>query len=313
MTCFAHHQRFLYTLTALMLTWDVPVNGNRSKRSCFLREDVATTRFKSFPHRFLEQIFLTEEEFNFIVQHLHSPPKTKLAMTFENKVLLVLLFVIQYHSGKALSLLFNCSQSYVTEVLDEMLPLLVEFFCQFIPNKVTSEVRSILHPQICGIVDNTPHRMPRPFSTPQEVHFNGRYQMHCRMTQMLLDFENEIVAFVTNIPGRTHDGQVAIYNRDFAGILCDSFCIGDSAFNGAQFIVPGFKNFQVKTTSQKLFDRVSRKEQKAIEHVNQFIKDCRSINKADTFRHGEHRLVGCVFISVGMYNMKLRLGCFRRR
>jgi hypothetical protein len=135
--------------------------------------------------------------------------------------------------------------------------------------------------------------------------------MHGRLTQVLLDLEGYIIAFLTNIPGKVHDSLSGMYNKLFPRILGQYFCIGDSGFNGVQYVVPGFQKSNVNTSSRQIFDKISRKEQVIIENVNKFFKDCRSINKLDTFMHGDHRLLVCVFIAVGFYNMKRSWGYYQ--
>ena len=81
--------------------------------------------------------------------------------------------------------------------------------------------------------------------------------------------------------------------------------------DGVGYVVPGFKPSTVKTMEQVIFDKISRSEQVAIENANNFIKENKSVNKQDTFRHNEKRLVACVFISIGMYNLKRSWGYFK--
>jgi hypothetical protein len=260
---------------------------------------------------FKEHLFITKEEFNFILGDIREIRtfNLPLLMSFENKVLMTLLFVVQCKGGKNLALIFNCSQYYVTKILDEMLHILVEYFVHYIPNKLQSHTRSRLHPLIRCVVDNTIHKTRKPM-VKQRLYYNGHYKMQGRLTQLLSDFDGYIVGFLTNIPGKIYDSLSGIYNKVFPRILEKYFCIGDSGFNGVQFVVPGFQNCNVNSPSRRIFDKISRKEQ-IIENVNKFFKDCRSINKLDTFMHGDHRLLACIFIAVGFYNMKRSWGYYQ--
>ena len=67
----------------------------------------------------------------------------------------------------------------------------------------------------------------------------------------------------------------------------------------------------MKTDSEKVFDKISRKEQVLIENVNKFIKDCKSIDKNTVFTHGQDKLLACICIATGLYNFKRELGYFR--
>ncbi len=84
------------------------------------------------------------------------------SMTMENKLLLVMLFVIRYPSGVDLGIQFNVSGSYVSSIIDEMLPHCVEFFSKFVPNKNRSDTHSVLHQYVKYIMDDTVHKIRKP-------------------------------------------------------------------------------------------------------------------------------------------------------
>jgi hypothetical protein len=80
-------------------------------------------------------------------------------------------------------------------------------------------------------------------------------------------------------------------------------------YNGVDYCVAGLKSNQIKTEKDVYFDVVLRHEQAVIEHVNRFIKTCKSI--FTVFRHSYEMLVGCILICCGMYNFKLKHGHFQ--
>lgn len=279
-----------------------------------LKHNNVYKRFVQRPSLFKEYLFITHSEFDLIVNGMEKHRKelidSSLLLSFENKVLMGLHFVIQYKGNKHLAFIFNVSVGYVTKVLDEILPRLVEYFCQYIPNAIVTDEHSRLHPQIKCVIDNTIHRTRRPRSR-QSVQYNGHYHMHGRSTQILLDFTGRVVAFVTMIPGRVHDALAATYNHFFKYILDgDTFALADPGFYGICYVVPGFKPCQVKTNDQRVFDVISRREQVIIENMNAHFKICRSVNKEDSFYHGDRRLLACIFIALGMYNLKRDWGYF---
>ncbi len=199
--------------------------------------------------------------------------KSNLAMKFENKVLLTLLFVIQYKGNKHLAYQFGISYYYVSKVLDEIFPILVEYFSSHIPNKSIVSTHSRLHHQIKYIIDNTIHKCRRP--------------------------------------SVNHDALSATYNNLFRRITgTSSFALGDTGFSGINYVVPGIKTAHIKTIPQLIFNQISRGEQRRIEHINKFFKSCRSVNREDTFYHSEDRLLACIFISIGLYNYKKARGYY---
>jgi hypothetical protein len=63
-------------------------------------------------------------------------------MDFQNKINLTLSFAIRYPSDIDLAILFGVSNSYVSCVVTEILPHLVEYFSKYIPNKNRSKRHS---------------------------------------------------------------------------------------------------------------------------------------------------------------------------
>jgi len=259
-------------------------------------------------------VFLSAPEFDQIAHGIslhHSCHLVRTRLELNEKILMGLLFVFQYYANKTLSLLFRCSEGYVSECLAEILPAMASFCSSAIPNALDSTTPcSRLNQHIVGVLDNTLHRTTRP-SIRQSLQFNGHYQMHGRLSQFMVDFEGKIISFVTNIPGKIHDNLSARFNSSFADILMGKFLIGDSAFNGVPYVVPGFKPSQLGNDPKRIiFDGISREEQRVVERVNKFVKDARSVNKQDVFRHSEEKLVACVFIATGLYNFKRSWGCY---
>lgn len=230
-------------------------------------------------------------------------------MSIENMLLLSLIFVITYPTTYQLCIMFGISPSLVSRILDYMFPFLVEYFVQFVPDCPISEACSIVDRKIKFIIDNTIHKIHRP-TVSQRLDYNGHYRMHGRQTQILVDFDGNVISYLTNIRGKIHDSLVAIHNKNFVDIVGSCYALGDPGFAGVGYVVSGYKSCEVKSIGQKVFDKITRSEQVRIENINKFIKDCRSVNKQDSFRHGEGKLVACVAISIGLYNFKKMHGYF---
>ena len=67
---------------------------------------------------------------------------------------------------------------YLIVLLDTTLPILADFFRQFIPNEFSPDVEtSILSNLIVGIVDGTIHKIRKPQAN-QAIDYNGNYRRH---------------------------------------------------------------------------------------------------------------------------------------
>lgn len=285
-----------------------------NKRVVLQKKDVFS-EFLDNPSMFPKFLFMDKQEFYHILSDLDHEriplsQKTNLAMSFENKILLSLLFVIQYKGNKHLAYQFGVSEYYVSKVLDEILPILVEYFAGYIPNRQVESTHSRLHPQIQFIIDNTLH-LCRKTRVNQSLLYNGHYNKHGYTSSLLVDYEGNVLAFKTLIYGKIHDALSANHNHLFRRIVGSFlFALSDTGFGGINYIVPGIKPTRVKTGGQKIYDKIARREQRRIEHINNYFKLCRSVNRLDTFYHSEDRLLACILIAIGMYNMKKAWGYY---
>lgn len=228
--------------------------------------------------------------------------RTAFSMTFENKILLVFVWIVSYPTYAVLATMFGVSKSVISDLITTALPHVMSFFVQYIPNSVSSCITtSALSEDIFTVIDGTVHRIWRP-STNQFKTWNDHYQIHCISSLLLVDFDGYVVACSTNIDGFVHDATSAHYNEAFPEVLEGTLALGDTGFGGVSYVVSGLRSNQVRTASEKLFDKISRSEQVIVEHINNFIKKCASINKLSPFIHNRCHLTACVFICCGWYN-----------
>lgn len=267
------------------------------------------------PSKFEKQIHLQKDEFDYIINELQfhgSYLKLKESpwrMSFENKILLGMYYVIAYPGSKILAELFGVSGCYVSKVLDEILPILVDYFEKFIPNKKINSSHSKLSRKIMFIIDNTIHKTRRP-RVRQSRLYNGHYKTHGYLTQLLVDYDGYIVAYRTMIPGRHHDSLIATYNKHFKKIVGNKLVLGDPGFEGVSYVVAGYRPTEINSRERELYYLISKKEQVLIEHINCFFKKCKSVNKEDCFIDNQKRLLACIKISLGLYNYKRGLGYY---
>ncbi|KAL9642569.1 hypothetical protein ABK040_011135 [Willaertia magna] len=220
----------------------------KSKRSKFIHNNVYAN-WNDNQDKFLSILHITKEEFDFILNGLERIDFHRfsiLSMSLPNKLLLTLHFVIQYTGGNNLACLFNVSNYYVSKVLDEMLPYLVEYFTLFIPNKNINNTKSRLHCRLKYIIDGTLHKTQRKYGG-MDLDYNGHYHIHGKMSQILLDYEGYIIAFLTKIKGKIYDSLSANYNKNFKRILGSDFALGDFGFNGVGYVISGFKPSTLST------------------------------------------------------------------
>jgi hypothetical protein len=145
----------------------------------------------------------------------------------------------------------------------------------------------------------------------QSEHYNGHYKMHDRTTHLLIDYDSYIIAFVTMIPGHCNDELIAVYNKLFRKIIGHDFALDDPGFQGCGYIITGYCSSTVNTFGQEVFTIITKREQQLIENVNSYIKQCCSIDKEHVFIHLEAHLLACIYIAVGLYNLKREWGYYR--
>ena len=210
---------------------------------------------------------------------------------------------------RRLTSLFGVSEFVVKTVIDGLLPVLVEFFNSSILERADSDKCSILSERVRFVMDSTitPVRRPRK---QQERAYNGHYKCHGKLVHLLVDLDGNIASMACNVDGRCHDALYGTYNDSFREVCAKSksLSLGDSGFQGVSYCVAGYKPVHIKTDQQRVFDTITRKEQVVVEHVNCFIKKCKSLTKEGRFIHSPETLAGIAIVVCGWYNWRKRCG-----
>ncbi|KAL0477733.1 hypothetical protein AKO1_000405, partial [Acrasis kona] len=210
--------------------------------------------------------------------------KTNLKCTsFENMLLLTLIWIVHYPPYSLLTALFGVSEFCISKIIHTMIPHLVEYFVQYITHCATGDIHSIMSTKIKYILDGTIHPLSKP-QTRQHLWYNGHYKIHGIMSQILIDFNGYIIAVETGIPGHLHDATQARNCQTIKKIVGKDFALTDCAYSNLNFCVGGFKGKQLTSKSRKTFDKVSRHEQVLIENVNSFLKKPRTTSKDCKFK-----------------------------
>jgi len=257
---------------------------------------------------------MKKDEFVFLVDEMkhqiNSFAQVAQKMTFENKLLLILLWIVKYPEYASLSVMFGVSKSVISVLLNVGLPLFVDYFSQFVKNEIESDSTSSLSHRIVAVIDSTIHTTKKP-SKNQHLSFSNHYNRHGMMTNLLVNFDGYIVAFVTGGAARMNDSMASYFFPTFVRALGSKYCLGDPGYQGVPYVVSGLKSNQLLSHAHHQFDRVSRSEQVVVEHVNCFIKSCKSLSKRNQFIHGREKHIACVIIVCGWHNwMKASFGKF---
>jgi len=217
----------------------------------------------------------------------------------------LLIWIVHYPRSSLLCHIFGISESVISQLISKSLPVLRDHFVSYIPHNIEqSELRSFLSPKILGVIDGTVHRIRRPQSDQYRT-WNEHYNFHSTQSLIVADFTGKIHTVVTNLDGFTHDSKSATFSPSIEKAIGKNFVIGDTGFQGVPYVVAGLKSNQIHDDAEREFDKISRSEQVIIEHINNFIKKCTTINKCDVFIHSREHLAACVFICCGLYNWLL--------
>lgn len=223
-------------------------------------------------------------------------------MSFGDKVLLFFVWIVQYPQLSVLGTMFGYAVATISLFLTSALPFFVGFFSAQIPKALPKHLpASHLSSHIVGIIDGTVHKIQRP-CVDQHLFWNDNYQCHAVHSFFLVSLSGEILAVATGIPGSFHDSCASSHLTHFKDILEDKFALGDPGFAGVSYVVSGLKCNQIHNAAQKHFDRLSRSEQVAIEHVNNFVKKCKILSDGRQFIHATEVLSGCLLVGAGFYN-----------
>jgi hypothetical protein len=167
---------------------------------------------------------MTISEFKELIEELQQfdfPTKLGTRLTFEDKLLMVFIWLVKYPDYSELATQFGTSITIVSMIISQYLDVLVIYFSRFIPNENWDKIlkpHSSLSNRVVAIIDGTLHATQKPAHN-QHLAYSGHYKTHGMLTQLLIDYEGFIISLQTNIPGSVHDANAALYNYNFPKIL----------------------------------------------------------------------------------------------
>jgi hypothetical protein len=191
----------------------------------------------------------------------------------EERFLIIMCWIVKYPDYDTLLSYFGLSEFMISVIIHEMMPHLVEYFIQFIPHRQISEKHNKVSSKIIFIIDGTVHKRKKP-KLGQHHYYWGDKGCHFITTQLLIDFDGWIVALATAIPGHMHDVNSARNLPFFREIIGSLYALADPGYDGCDYVISGMKRKCIHTDNEREFFKITYREQRKIEHINNFFKKC---------------------------------------
>jgi AraC-like DNA-binding protein len=240
--------------------------------------------------------YLEQERRN---QPLKRRGKKSERLSIEDKLLLTLLYLRQYHTFDDLGEAFGISESYAQKIFHRMLDILVKLLR--LPGK-----KALLEQGIEAIlIDVTEQPMERPVKK-QRQWFSGKKKRHTIKTQLIVCLTTLQILLVVCDKGRTHDFKILKKGR--LRILKELKKYGDSGYQGIAKLYDNSTTPHKKpkggelTPQQKKENRMLARLRIPIEHVNRRCKIFRIVKA--TYR-GKHKNFSKVWtVIAGLVNLR---------
>lgn len=221
--------------------------------------------------------------------------------TFEDQLLLTLLFAKSYCSCLLLEYLFNIDSSTVCRTTQAIMSL-IEKDGKYIINlgprpskKITTleELRKVIPDLDEILIDCTEQKIPRPKKkAKRNKHHSGKKKSFTIKTQIAATKQGLIVDINKPVPGRQHDYKIFKMSDLPKKIPKSTKSFLDSGYQGVQKDFPDlnssipykrFRNGQPLSRSQKIQNTKQRRVRVAIEHTFSQLKKFQILSQ--TFRN----------------------------
>jgi AraC-like DNA-binding protein len=232
-------------------------------------------------------------------QPLKRRGKKSQTVSIEDKLLLTLLYLRQYHTFDDLGEAFGISESYAQKIFHRVLDILVKLLR--LPGK-----KVLLEKGIEAIlIDVTEQPMERPVKK-QRQWFSGKKKRHTIKAQLIVCLTTLQILLVVCDKGRTHDFKILKKGR--LRILKELKKYGDSGYQGIAKLYDNSTTPHKKpkggelTSQQKKENRILARLRIPIEHVNRRCKIFRIVKA--TYR-GKHKHFSKVWtVIAGLVNLR---------
>jgi hypothetical protein len=187
------------------------------------------SKYEQQPQLYDKMLRLTQLEFHKILNDMQTEFKDYVFshmgectfMTFQNMLIITLVWIIHYPSYPVMTEMFGTSEYMISKIINTMIPPLTVYFVRYIPHNLISTVTSVLSTKIRAILDGTIHPRWKPLIN-QRQYFRCDYERHFTQTQLLVDFQDKIIAAVTNFLGCLHDTTQILATKEliFVFLVC---------------------------------------------------------------------------------------------
>lgn len=222
---------------------------------------------------------------------LLSPMGNAQALSTQNKLLLVLMWLKQYPSYEVLGSMFNISNATVHRMVYQTLPVLWQYFRSVIQWPTIAEwntMRGNWDNFINGLgsIDGTLHPIRRPDVEDQRIFYSGHGHKHCISTQVLIDNQRNIRYIHSGFTGHMNDaGQFLQLPRigpnEPLPFPADCYILGDRGYANRYPIITPYRANQMQPPNVEdkvLFNREVCAHRIFVEHVMSFIKTYNAVS-----------------------------------
>jgi hypothetical protein len=210
-------------------------------------------------------------------------------LSFEDRLLMLLMYYRTYVTSILLGLIFNLDQSNVLKDIRMLEPLVKE--CIPLPQKLhemarrarTPEEVEQFFPGFKAFIDSTEQEIPRPKNAQKrKTHYSGKKKRHTVKTQLTVNSKGLIVHRTNHASGRRHD--LEIYGKSHPNLPKEVEQNFDRGYDGVRNYFPDLKcviPFKRRspgrghrggkaadiTPEQKKFNRILSKARVVVEHT----------------------------------------------
>lgn len=249
-----------------------------------------------------DKIFMKLEEFEELYLQCEDVISDNYVIDKKNILFLCIYWIRSYIGYSELEEKFNIGKSTISKILNNDLKLIaMKLKNLYILNDNTSQTWSCLSINIKFVIDSTYVEIRKP-TYEQKKYFRGgfKYSYHGINNHIAINFDSIITSFLIGIPGSYPDSIIRAH-KIFDDSTFPFYSISDPGYTSCSYIINGLRKNQINNKGAIIFDRISRIEQKRVEHVFKHLKEFKIF-------HGYHHsieLFKYVFIlTCCVYNFK---------
>ena len=278
--------------------------------------------YVAHPHEFFLVTSETIESFGEMVRNLRDINIFRnRGLNFENKLLLVLMWLRSYPCYSTLSLMFNIPRATVAHIINSMLQPLHDLHAGSVRWPTAAEWARMRGkwndmPSIVGMIDATSHRIYRPQTERETLYYSGHRHFHCVHTQVITDNEGVLRYVKAGFKGHNNDAVTfrqlpRIGPNEELDFPAEAYLLADKIYPSRYPLVTPFSAAQIlrkPLNERPMCRRLNRKMSKrriVVEHTIRNLKLFRVIGTL--YRHPRRKVVMIVEICAGLAHRRARL------